>query len=370
MPDADGDQLDRRACFDVLDDLAQMTLKIIAGVDRQRRIVNRGAVGNHHQDPPLLRPPDKSAMRPGEGLSVDVFLQQSLAHHQAQIAPGTPPRCFGRLVDDVPEIVQAAGLGWLAGPQPGFARLAALPCPGGEAEDFHLHAATFQRAGQNIRAGSCHGDRAAAHGSRIVQQKGHDGIAKISIPFRLEGQGMQGIDDHAGQASGVENPLLQVEIPGAALLRHQLALEAVRQPPDRALKVDKLLVEIAAEAIQFGQIAKVFSLDRLVETPGEGLIGLVVRRGRESGVAAFGFSGGLSFGKGAVVIGLVRLAFAHLPFAGVAVVAGRLHVVWRPGLGRLGRIPGRIRFIGIVGVVLVLVVLAAIRSGLIIHVEG
>src|SRR6202011_4581900 len=50
VADADRDQFDRRAGLDFLDDVAQMALQIIAGIDRQRGIVDRRAVGNHHQD--------------------------------------------------------------------------------------------------------------------------------------------------------------------------------------------------------------------------------------------------------------------------------------------------------------------------------
>src|SRR5580700_305322 len=50
VADADRDQLDRRAGLDFLDDVAQMTLQVVAGIDRQRGVVDRRAVGNHHQD--------------------------------------------------------------------------------------------------------------------------------------------------------------------------------------------------------------------------------------------------------------------------------------------------------------------------------
>ncbi len=54
VADADGDQFDRRAGLDLLDDAAQVPLEIIAGIDRQRGIVDRRAVRNHHQDLALL----------------------------------------------------------------------------------------------------------------------------------------------------------------------------------------------------------------------------------------------------------------------------------------------------------------------------
>src|SRR3984893_13707910 len=45
MADADGYELDRRARLDPVDDVAQMALEVVAGIDRQRRIVDRRAVG-------------------------------------------------------------------------------------------------------------------------------------------------------------------------------------------------------------------------------------------------------------------------------------------------------------------------------------
>ena len=54
VADADGDQLDRRAGLDLLDHPAQVALEIVAGIDRQRGVVDRRAVGDHHQDLALL----------------------------------------------------------------------------------------------------------------------------------------------------------------------------------------------------------------------------------------------------------------------------------------------------------------------------
>src|ERR1700694_2445581 len=54
VADADRDQFDRRARLDFLDDMAQMAFQIIAGIDRQRGVIDRRAVGNHHQDLALL----------------------------------------------------------------------------------------------------------------------------------------------------------------------------------------------------------------------------------------------------------------------------------------------------------------------------
>src|SRR5690606_31113187 len=102
-------------------------------------------------------------VRPVERLAVDVFLEQALAHHQAEILARAPPRRIGRLVDDVAQIVEAAGIRWLAGGEPRLARLAAFPGPRREAENLDFDAAALQRAGEDVGAGRRHRDRAAAH---------------------------------------------------------------------------------------------------------------------------------------------------------------------------------------------------------------
>src|SRR5712671_1909593 len=49
VTDADRDQLDRRARLDVLDHPAQVALEIVSGIDRERGVVDRRAVRDHHQ---------------------------------------------------------------------------------------------------------------------------------------------------------------------------------------------------------------------------------------------------------------------------------------------------------------------------------
>src|SRR6267378_1934860 len=156
VTDADRDQFDRRAGLDFLDDVAQMALQIIAGIDRQGGVIDRRAVGNHHQDLALFGAAQQALVRPVQRFAVDVFLEQALAHHQPEILARAPPRRVGGLVDDVAEIVEPARIGRLAGGKPGFARLPTLPRPSGEAENFHLDAAALQRPRQNIRAGRRH----------------------------------------------------------------------------------------------------------------------------------------------------------------------------------------------------------------------
>jgi hypothetical protein len=65
-------QFDLAQPFDLGDHLAQMLFEIIAGVDRQGRIIDWSAVGNHHQDAALLGTLAQPVVRPGERLAVDV----------------------------------------------------------------------------------------------------------------------------------------------------------------------------------------------------------------------------------------------------------------------------------------------------------
>src|SRR5579859_1211278 len=123
MADADGDQLDRRTRLDFLDNVTQVPLQIVARIDRQRGIVDRRTIGNHHQDLALLGATEQALVRPIERLAIDVFLQQTFAHHQAEILARAPPGRVGRFIDDVPQVVQTAGVGRLAGSKPRLARL-------------------------------------------------------------------------------------------------------------------------------------------------------------------------------------------------------------------------------------------------------
>ena len=68
---------------------------------------------------------------------------------------------------------------------------------------------------------------------------------------------MQRIDDHARQPRRVEHALFEVEVPGAVLLRHQPALQAVGETRDDALQMRELLVEIGAQAVQLVEVAEI-----------------------------------------------------------------------------------------------------------------
>ena len=76
---------------------------------------------------------------------------------------------------------------------------------------------------------------------------------------------MQRIDDDARQPRRIEHAFFEVELPGAVLLRHQPALQPVGEPRDHALQMRKLLVEIAAQPVQFFGLAQILGRDHLVE---------------------------------------------------------------------------------------------------------
>ena len=73
-----------------------------------------------------------------------------------------------------------------------------------------------------------------------------------------------------GRRAGSSMPFLEIELPGAVLLRQQAPLQPVREPADDALKVRQLLVEIGAQPRQFVGIAQFLGMDDLVELRREG----------------------------------------------------------------------------------------------------
>ena len=211
-------------------------------------------------------------MRPVERLAVDVLLEQTLAHHQAEILARAPPRRVGGLVNDVAQVVEAAGIGRLAGGQPMLARLPALPGARGEAEDLDLDAAALERARENVGAGRRDRDRTAAHRAGIVEQQRHHRVAEIGVLLALERERVHRVDDDAREPRRIEHAFVEIEFPGAVLLRHQAALQAVGEAGDHALQMRELLVEIAAQAIEFFRLAQILGRDLLVELADEGMI--------------------------------------------------------------------------------------------------
>ncbi len=83
---------------------------------------------------------------------------------------------------------------------------------------------------------------------------------------------MIGIGDHARQPRRIEDAFLEVELPGAVLLRHQPTLQPVGEPRDDALQMRELLVEVAAQPFQFVMVAEIFGRDHLVELRRKGVI--------------------------------------------------------------------------------------------------
>ena len=73
------------------------------------------------------------------------------------------------------------------------------------------------------------------------------------------------MDDDARQPRRVEDALLEIELPGAGLLRQQAALQPVGEPGDHALQVGELLVELVAQPRQLVGVAQLVGLDDLVE---------------------------------------------------------------------------------------------------------
>ena len=280
MADADGDEFDLIAVFDLLDYLAQMLFEVIAGVDRQGAVIDRGAVGDHHQDAAMFRASEQAAIGPHQRFAVDIFLQQPFAQHQAEVFARAAPGGVGGFVDDVAQIVQAAGVARLAFGDPAFAGLTAFPGAGGEAEHLGLHRAAFQGAGEDVAAHGGHRDRPAAHGAGIVDQQGHHGVAEIGVAFALERQRQQRVGDDAGEAAGIEHAFVEVEIPAAGLLRHQAALQPVGEFGDHGLHMLQLLVKLLAQAGEFLGVAEILGLDFLIELAGEEFVGVFVVRQR------------------------------------------------------------------------------------------
>ena len=277
-------------------------------------------------------------MRPVERLAVDVLLEQALAHHQREVAAHAPPRRIGGLVDDVAEVVEPARLRRLAGPQPFLARLAALPGARGEAEDLDLDAAALQRARQDVGAGRGDRDRAAAHGAGIVEEQRHDGVAEGGLALLLEGERRERVDDHARQPRRVEDALLEVEIPGAVLLREQAALQPVGEPRHGAVQGRELLVEEGAQPVQLLRRAEILGVHDLVVLGGEDLV-VDLRLVAAADVGPARLAGRLLVG-GAVVLGeILGRRIRVLGLAGLFLLAGRFGLL----VGGIPRAPARPR---------------------------
>src|SRR5437588_10395460 len=121
MADADRDQLGRRARLNVVNHPAEMAFKVVAWIDRERGIIDRRTVRDHHQNLALLAAGKKPPVCPVQRLPVDVLLEQTLAHHEAQILARPPPRAAWGFVDEVAKMVEPPRIGGFPGAEPRLA---------------------------------------------------------------------------------------------------------------------------------------------------------------------------------------------------------------------------------------------------------
>ncbi len=170
---------------------------------------------------------------------------------------------------------------------------------------------------------------------------------------------MVGIGHHARQPRRIEHALLEVEFPGAVLLRHQPALQPVRQPRDDALQMRQLLVEIAAQALQFVMVAKILGRDHFVEFRREGVIFRPARFVGATGIRPRRLARGFVVAEFAIVESVRRgslralhRAFRHLFRGGLRLIGA--HFLRRVAVRRTLR-PGLV-VLAVAIVVLVLVV--------------
>ena len=191
-----------------------------------------------------------------------------------------------------------------------------------------------------------------AHAAGVVEQQRHDRVAEVGVALVLERERVHRIDDDAGEARRVERALLEVEVPGAVLLRQQLALQPVGEARHGALQVAQLLVEEGPQALQLVGRGQALGGDLLVVGAAENLVAeglgviedVVVRAPRLArvghllavgigvelvGVGILGGLGGLALLALAalLVAGLVLAVLAFGVVLGVLVAALRLLLV-------------------------------------------
>ena len=164
-------------------------------------------------------------------------------------------------------------------------------------------------------------------------------------------------------------PFLEVEIPAAVLLRHQAALQAVGEPPDGALQMGELLVEIGTQAVELGDVAQFLGIDRLVKAGGEGAVVVERRQVGEGCFGAMGLAGVLGVGHVGVFGGLLGFRLAGLAVAGIALVGGGLHLVLGGRIDTLGLVGAAVGVVLIAGLVAVVVLVAGLAGKLVGHVE-
>mmetsp|Transcript_18273 Transcript_18273/g.29034 ORF Transcript_18273/g.29034 Transcript_18273/m.29034 type:complete len:231 (-) Transcript_18273:2342-3034(-) len=165
MANADGQKLHLPLTLHHGDHVTQVLFQIVGRVHRQGAVIHGRTVRDHHQDLARLRTAGHATMGPFQRLAVNVFLQKALFHHQTQIGARPTPGCIGGFIDDVAQVIQTTGLGRTAIVQPRLTGQPAFPCAGGKAQNFHLHIAALQRAGQNVGANGRNRNGPTAHGA-------------------------------------------------------------------------------------------------------------------------------------------------------------------------------------------------------------
>ena len=134
------------------------------------------------------------------------------------------------------QVIKTARIRWLSSTQPFFAGLAALPGLGGEAQNFNFHAAALEGSGEDVSTGCGNGYGTTTHGTGIIEQQGHHGIAEFGILFHFERKRMHGINDNAHEAGGIQYAFFEIEVPGTVLLGHEAALQAISETCPDALQ--------------------------------------------------------------------------------------------------------------------------------------
>ncbi len=198
----------------------------------------------------------QAAIGPEQCLAVDIFLQQALAQHQAEILAGAPPGRVGGFVNDVAEVVEAGpGIGGL----PAATHCSRL-CPPFQARVVKPSTSTFTAQRSSVRARiSPHIAATVIGRPRIEPELSISSVTTVSRKSvsrsAFIGQRQQRIDDDAGQPGGIQDAFFQVELPGAGLLRQQAALQPVGELGDDGVQMLQLLVELLAQPAQFLRVA-------------------------------------------------------------------------------------------------------------------
>ena len=173
---------------------------------------------------------------------------------------------------------------------------------------------------------------------------------------------MHRIDDDAGEPRRVERALLEVEVPGPVLLRHQLALQPVGEARHRALQVAQLLVEEGPQPLQLVGRGEALGRDLLVVGAVENLVaeGLRVIEHVEVGPPRLARVGHLlAVGIGVELVGVGVLG----GLAGLALLALAALVLARLVLAVLALAAVLGVLVAALGVLLVVLALLALALG-------